>query len=282
MSIIRRVWGNLRSLALPIFCIVVSGGLIFIFRGLGATSSRRAELMQVELNHQFDLFQSQLAENHDQLVQMQERAFLAEKVRDNLNELFSLSQRDLLATQKALNAANAGLLKTQEALAQAINDRTIKLSPLESDENQKEALKEGIEELFALKRARRATEDLIALDQQRFQRVFARSQAIARVLRSSNRSGHDSTVTSPESAVKEDQNILQATAPITPEDDSLDSEKELRMKGIEFIKSRIAERSIELVELNDQLVALHSAMLATEKSIASIRVKLNQGVKDGP
>lgn len=112
---------RLRGLVLPTLVLVACLGAIVVLRkAAGARSG--PESMQAELNRQFGVFQAALEQYNSSLLELQRRTLEAEQLRRTLTEQFDRSQKELVATQRALDAANRELVSTQEALRRSQED----------------------------------------------------------------------------------------------------------------------------------------------------------------
>lgn len=107
---------------LPSFIIVLTIGLIFLLQAWSA-KPKATEVMQVEMNRQHERFQRQLSDATDAIVQLQKRMLQTEHMRDRLKELYEQAQRDLVQTQRALNASNMELSRTQAELSRVLGSR---------------------------------------------------------------------------------------------------------------------------------------------------------------
>jgi hypothetical protein len=104
-----------KAALVPFILIVLTLLSLIVVRRWGGRSTG-TEMMQVEMNKQYDRFQAELSKNTDALVQMQRRLVHAEKAATEIRTLFDASQKELLSTQKALASTQVALSRSQATI----------------------------------------------------------------------------------------------------------------------------------------------------------------------
>lgn len=136
---VSRTVSRTRPILAPIVLICATIGAVAYIRHVAA-QPRGNELMQVEMNKQYDRFQTELTRSTEALLSMQSRLSIAEKSREDLMQLYQTSQKELVTTQKALSTTQQALQRAQAALSDLKSDYEAQLSSPSSKEGEAKKL----------------------------------------------------------------------------------------------------------------------------------------------